>query len=63
MWRILSAGEGSWRDYRDFVARNPDWPNLKRIRAKGERTMPSGLPLGEIDGFLGSERPQTGFGA
>ncbi len=63
MWRILSAGEGSWRDYSAFVARNPDWPNLKRIRAKGERTMPSGLSLGEIDGFLGSERPQTGMGA
>lgn len=63
MWRILSAGEGTWRDYSAFVARNPDWPNLKRIRAKGERTMPSGLSLGEIDGFLGSERPQTGTGA
>ncbi|MGB0855342.1 MAG: hypothetical protein ACPGSI_18740, partial [Pikeienuella sp.] len=21
MWRILSAGEGTWRDYRDFVTR------------------------------------------
>ncbi len=63
MWRILSAGEGSWRDYRDFVARNPDWPNLKRIRAKGEQVMPSGLSLAELDGFFGAERPQTGFGA
>mgnify|MGYP000002681786 CR=1 FL=1 len=24
MWRILSAGEGGWRDYRDFVTRNPN---------------------------------------
>ncbi len=63
MWRILSAGEGTWRDYSSFIAQNPDWPNLKRIRAKGERTMPSGLSLLEIDGFLGSERPQTGTGA
>jgi len=63
MWRILSAGEGSWRDYSGFVARNPDWPNLKRIRAKGERTMPSGVSLAEIDGFLNNEPPQTGMGA
>lgn len=63
MWRILSAGEGSWRDYRDFVARAPDWPNLARIRAKGERTMPSGTPLGDIDAFLAGEAPQTGTGA
>ena len=63
MWRILSAGEGSWRDYRDFVARSGDWPNLKRIRAKGERAMPSGVSLAEIDAFLGGEPPQTGFGA
>ena len=63
MWRILSAGEGSWRDYRDFVARSADWPNLKRIRAKGERTIPSGAHLGEIDAFLGAEAPQTGAGA
>jgi len=53
MWRILSAGEGGWRDYRDFVTRNPDWPNLKQIRTKGERTMPPGLSLAEIDGFSG----------
>ena len=63
IWRILSAGEGSWRDYSAFVARNPDWPNLKRIRAKGEQTMPSGLSLGDIDGFLGPEPVQTGWGA
>ncbi|MEM7269933.1 MAG: hypothetical protein AAF401_11850, partial [Pseudomonadota bacterium] len=63
LWRILSAGEGSWRQYSDFAARNPDWPNLKRIRREGERTMPSGLSAAEIDGFLGSQGVQTGWGA
>ena len=62
-WRLLSAGEGDWRTYRDFVARAGDWPNLKRIRAKGEAVMPPGLALGEIDAFLGADGPQTGSGA
>lgn len=63
LWRILSAGEGGWADYRDFVARSGDWPNLSRIRAEGERAMPAGLPLAEIDAFLGGEGPATGMGA
>ncbi|MEO1613545.1 MAG: tetratricopeptide repeat protein, partial [Pseudomonadota bacterium] len=62
-WRLLSAGEGSWPQYRDFVARNGDWPNLTRIRKEGEATMPFGLSLGEVDGFLGPEGAQTGMGA
>lgn len=62
MWRILSAGEGGWRDYRDFVTRNPDWPNLKQIRTKGERAMPLGLSLADIDAFSGGTI-YTGTGA
>ncbi|MGB0927290.1 MAG: lytic transglycosylase domain-containing protein [Pikeienuella sp.] len=61
MWRILSAGEGTWRDYRDFVARNPDWPNLGQIRTKGEQAMPNGLSLADIDAFTdGVIRTGTG---
>lgn len=62
-WRLLSAGEGSWPEYRDFVTRNGDWPNLTNIRKEGEATMPFGLSLGEVDGFLGPEGAQTGMGA
>ncbi|QIE57147.1 lytic transglycosylase domain-containing protein [Pikeienuella piscinae] len=62
-WRLLSAGDGDWRAYRDFVATNGDWPNLSRIRAKGEALIPPGASLGEIDAFLGVEGTQTGAGA
>lgn len=62
-WRILSAGEASWPLYRDFVARLPDWPNLKRIREEGERTMPTGISLDEVNAFVGPNGPQTGIGA
>lgn len=62
-WRMLSAGEGDWRAYRDFVAQNGDWPNMARIRAKGEALIPVGAPLAEIDGFLGERGARTGTGA
>lgn len=63
MWRLLSAGDGGWGDYREFVAKNAYWPNLRRIKAKGERTIPIGAPLTEIDVFLEFGEPQTGTGA
>ncbi|MEM7523837.1 MAG: lytic transglycosylase domain-containing protein [Pseudomonadota bacterium] len=62
-WRLLSAGEGGWSQYRAFVARNGDWPNLTRIRKEGEATMPFSLRLEEVDAFFGPERAQTGAGA
>ena len=62
-WRLLSAGEGDWPLYRAFVARNPDWPNLGRIRARGEGLIPRGTSLAEIDAFLGAGGPATGTGA
>lgn len=62
-WRLLSAGEAGWSQYRDFVTRLPDWPNLKRIREEGERTMPQGVSLVEIDAFVDAEGIQTGMGA
>ena len=63
LWRLLSNGEGSWREYTDFVSRNYDWPNLKRIRREGERAIPFGARLSDIDAFLGDQGVQTGTGA
>lgn len=62
-WRLLSAGNGTWPAYRDFVARNSDWPNLTRIRREGERLIPPGTPLSEIDVYFAFGAPQTGTGA
>lgn len=62
-WRLLSAGDGRWEEYRSFVSRNPDWPNLARIRKKGEAVMPPGLPLSVIDEFTGPGGALTGTGA
>ena len=54
-WRLLSAGQGVWTQYKAFVARNPDWPNLHNIREEGERVMPPGVSLADIDAFTGPE--------
>ncbi len=62
IWRRLSDGAGEWREFSAFVARNPDWPGIERIRAKGEAAIPRGASLGEIDAFLGPEGPRTGAG-
>lgn len=62
-WRLLSAGQGVWTQYKAFVARNPDWPNLHNIREEGERVMPPGVSLADIDAFTGPEGPRTGTGA
>lgn len=62
-WRLLSDGSGDWRAFRDFAARNPDWPNLARIRAKGEAMIPANAGLSDIDAFLGPDGPNTGSGA
>lgn len=62
LWRRLSDGAGAWDEYRAFVARNPDWPGLDRIRAAGEAAIPRGASLAEIDGFMGPEGPRTGSG-
>lgn len=61
-WRLLSAGNGDWASYRNFVARNPDWPNLANIREEGERMIPPGTSLAEIDNFVGIGGPATGTG-
>ena len=65
IWTWLRA-EGStapFTAYRDFLARRPDWPGLDRLRAQGERSIPTGTPAAEVIAFFGDAKPQTGEGA
>ena len=62
-WHRLRAGEGSWRDYQDFLTRNPDWPGLPLMRRVAERVMPANLPGTEVRAFFSTIKPQTGRGA
>ncbi|MGB0507593.1 MAG: transglycosylase SLT domain-containing protein [Pikeienuella sp.] len=62
-WRLLRSGQGDWPDYVDFVARAPEWPGLALLRREGERKIPVGTRLAEIDGFISPKGTQTGIGA
>lgn len=63
LWTRLRDGAGEWHEYRDFLARNPDWPSREIMRRAAERRMPMALPAREVFAFFGAERPQTGVGS
>lgn len=61
-WLRLRAGEGDWSEYVEFLARNPDWPGLKRLRRASEGVMPRGLTSALVRAHFQAEPPQTGRG-
>ncbi|MEY3003840.1 MAG: hypothetical protein RLZZ491_1016 [Pseudomonadota bacterium] len=63
VWTQLRAGEGQWQDYRDFLARNPDWPGLSLLRTKGEAAIPDGADPAAVIAYFEPARPTTGAGA
>lgn len=38
-WHRLRAGEGSYAEYADFMARRSDWPDLGDLRAQAEESL------------------------
>ncbi|MGB0497427.1 MAG: lytic transglycosylase domain-containing protein [Rubricella sp.] len=63
LWHRLRDGQGEWWEYRDFLARHPDWPGLARLRREGERRIPADARPGDIIAYFGADAPQTGIGA
>ena len=39
LWQRLRAGQGTWPEYRDFAARNPDWPGMDLLVQRGDATL------------------------
>ena len=62
-WMRLRAGDGAFADYQQFLRLRPDWPDLKRIRARGEEAILDGTDPGVVLQWFGDVRPQTGIGA
>ncbi|ALG89092.1 MULTISPECIES: lytic transglycosylase domain-containing protein [Actibacterium] len=62
-WRYLRAGEGAFDDYREFLARNPDWPGLDRMRARGEGKIGADVAPAEVLEYFAENPPVTGLGA
>ena len=63
VWQRLRSGAGAWQEYADFLARNGDWPGLKRLRRKGEAAIPVGLDAAVVRAYFADQLPQTGTGS
>lgn len=63
LWTRLRAGDGHWQEYRDFLARNPDWPGLALLRTKGEAAIPAGADPAAVIAYFDPDLPTTGAGA
>lgn len=61
-WRRLRAGEGTFSEYVDFLARRPDWPGLARLRGQAEGNIPQGADPTLVLRFFGDQAPMTGYG-
>ena len=61
-WARLRKGEGSFDEYRGFLARNPDWPGLNLLRIKGEAAIPEGADAKAVIAYFDHNPPQTGEG-
>lgn len=62
-WLRLSEGGQPFADYAPFLNSRADWPRLDRIRSRGERAMPAGLPAETVIDWFGDTPPETGEGA
>ena len=63
LWHRLRAGQGTWPEYRDFAARNADWPGMELFWRRGEALLRPDLPAAEITGWFGDRMPTTLTGA
>src|SRR5690606_21053485 len=62
-WQRLRAGQGSWPEYRDFAARNRDWPGMALFWKRGDAVLRPDLPPAEVIAWFGTRRPDTLNGA
>lgn len=62
-WHALRAGQGSFRDYAAFAARNRDWPGMELLRERGEARLTDATPAAEVLAWFRHDAPLTGTGA
>ena len=60
--RLRSGDEGTFAEYRTFLAKNSDWPDLKLIRRRGEATIPRNAVASQVISYFRRQPPQTGYG-
>lgn len=62
-WLRLRKGQGVFADYQLFVRARPHWPDMSRIRERGEQKIQKGMDPAEVLSWFGDIRPRTGNGA
>lgn len=62
-WHRLRRGEGRFEDTIAFLDRRSDWPGLKYLRKRSEKTIPRGGATAPVLAFFKDTPPQTGRGA
>ena len=64
-WTRLRAAPaaGEWREYRDFLTRNPDWPGLPYLRTQGEAAIPENADPRDVIAYFAADLPTTGAGS
>ena len=62
-WHRLRRGKGGFEDTIAFLAKHPDWPGLKLLRRKSEKTIPHRYAPQKVLDFFRTQPPQTGRGA
>ncbi len=61
-WHRLRQGQGNFSDSIAFLKRRADWPGLKLLRRRTEKTIPRGSNPDQILAFFATQPPQTGRG-
>ncbi|MEM7241121.1 MAG: lytic transglycosylase domain-containing protein [Pseudomonadota bacterium] len=61
-WMALRKGIEDFARYQKFLKQHGDWPGLKRLRKRGETTIPAGTSLADIKTYFKAEPPQTATG-
>lgn len=62
-WLRLRSGDAEFAEYKAFVARHPDWPDVRRLRAEAEPLIEKGHSPSEVIAWFADDAPQTGEGA
>ncbi|MGB7263690.1 MAG: lytic transglycosylase domain-containing protein [Albidovulum sp.] len=62
-WQYLRSGKGTASEYRNFLARHPDWPGLTLMRQKGEAAIAKSNDPGMVTAYFTGQKPQTGTGS
>jgi soluble lytic murein transglycosylase len=64
-WRFASAANSGadFNTISQFIAANPDFPNMNGLRARAEAAMPaSAMDAGQVVAWFGSREPRSGDG-